>query len=110
MQRVQFQIGLAEPVAEFLDLRLIAIVEVLARAENLYRGDSGLLNFSQQRRRQPVIDEQMSGEYVIHRIIGVARQCPSAVPSVRGSGAPSSQPLFQWMAAASPCEAMRLTM
>jgi hypothetical protein len=41
---------------------------MLARAEDLYRGDSGVLNFSEQRRCQPVIDEQMRGEYVIHRV------------------------------------------
>ena len=55
-------------MAEFGDLRLIAIIQVLARAEYFYRGNSGLLNFAEERRRQPVIDEQMSGQYVIHRL------------------------------------------
>src|ERR1039458_8379502 len=41
---------------------------------------------------------------------GIAFSCPSAVPSVRGSGAPSSHPSFQRMAAASPCALMRFTM
>ena len=44
MQRVQLQLGIAEPVAEFGDLRLVAIVQMLARAEDLYRGNSGLLD------------------------------------------------------------------
>ena len=68
VQRVELQIGIAEPVAEFGDLRLIAIIEVLATAEDFHCGDSGLLNSAEQGRRQPVIDEQMGGEYVIHRV------------------------------------------
>jgi hypothetical protein len=44
-------------VAEFGDLGFIAIIEMLPRAENFYRGDSGLLDFAKQRRCQPVIDE-----------------------------------------------------
>ena len=50
VQRVQLQIGIAEPVAQFGDLRLIAIIQVLARAEDLHRGDPGLLDFAEQRR------------------------------------------------------------
>ena len=46
VQRVQLQLGIAEPVAEFGDLRLVAIVQVLARAEDLHRGDSGLLDLA----------------------------------------------------------------
>ena len=68
VQRVQLQLGIAEPVAEFGDLRLVAIVQVLARAENLDRGNAGLLDSAEQRRRQPVIDEQVRGEYVIHLV------------------------------------------
>jgi hypothetical protein len=44
---------------------------VLARAEYFHRGDSGLLNSAEQRRRQPVIDEQMRGKYVIHLVLSV---------------------------------------
>ena len=40
----RLQLGVAEPVAEFGDLRLVAIVEVLAGAENLDRGNARLLD------------------------------------------------------------------
>ena len=82
VQRVQLQIGIAEPVAQFGDLRLIAIIQVLARAENLYRGDSGVLNFSEQRGCQPVIDEQMRGQYVIHRVPSVSSSIRTACRKV----------------------------
>ena len=38
----ELQLRIAEPVAEFGDLRLVAIVQMLAGAEDLDRGDAGV--------------------------------------------------------------------
>ena len=105
VDRVQLQLGIAEPVAQFGDLRLVAIVQVLARAEDLHGGNSGLLDSARAAPRQPVVDEQVRGQYVIHQVVSVLPRCLRCA----GSGAPSSHPLFQRMAAASPCAFTRLT-
>ncbi len=59
VQRMQLQVRIAEPVAQLRDLRLVAIIQVLPRAENLHGGNPGLLDPPQQRRGQPVVHEQV---------------------------------------------------
>src|SRR5579883_2467998 len=66
MQRVEFHFRVTKPVTQFRDLRLIAIVQVLARAEDFHRQNSRLLDAAQQRRSQAMIDKQVRGKYVIH--------------------------------------------
>src|SRR3954465_987182 len=78
---MQLQIRIAEPVPEFGDLRLVATVQMLTRAENLYRGDSGMLDFTEQCRGQSVIDEQMRGQYVLHRVPSVQSSIRTACPN-----------------------------
>ncbi len=56
---MQLQLGIAEPVAQFVDLRAIAIIQMLARAEDLDRRNAGLLDPVQPDRREPMIDEQV---------------------------------------------------
>jgi hypothetical protein len=53
-------------VAEFRDLSFIVIIQMLARAKDLDRGDPGLLDSCQQRRSQAMVDEQMRRQCVIH--------------------------------------------
>ncbi len=47
MQGVKLQIRIAEPVAQFGDLRAVAIVQMLPRAENLHGGDARVLDLVQ---------------------------------------------------------------
>ena len=63
---MKFEFGIAEPVAEFGDLRLVAIIQVLTRAEDLDCADTGLLDSAEQGRRQAMIHEQVGRQYVIH--------------------------------------------
>ena len=44
MQRMELQLGISKPVAQFGDLLLVVIVKVLARAEYFHRGYPRLLN------------------------------------------------------------------
>jgi hypothetical protein len=48
---VEFQLGVLEPVAELVDLRPIAIVQMLSRAEDLNGWHTGLPNLLQPKRR-----------------------------------------------------------
>ena|SRR5437870_11947504 len=86
-------------MAQLVDLGLVAVVQMLARAKNLHRRNADMLDLGQESRGKAVIDVQVRREYVIHS----DAQWPSAVASVRGSGAPSSQPFEKRMAATSPC-------
>ena len=49
---MQLQFGIAEPVSKFGDLCLVPVIQVLARAEDLYRADPQLLDSAEQRGRQ----------------------------------------------------------
>jgi hypothetical protein len=66
VQGVELEIGVAEPVAQFGDLRLVVVVEVLAGAENLDRGDAGLPDPSEQGGGQAVINEYVRRQIVVH--------------------------------------------
>jgi hypothetical protein len=49
-------------MAQFGDLSLVAVVEMLAGAKQFHGGNALLLNPRQQRRREPVIYEQVRGQ------------------------------------------------
>src|SRR5208283_1010111 len=53
-------------MAEFGDLRLVAIVQVLPRAEYLDRRNAGLLDALQRRAGQPVVDKHVRRKYMVH--------------------------------------------
>ncbi len=60
MKRMQVQAGIAKPMAEFADLRLIAVIQVLPSAKYFHGRDAGLLHAVQPRDRQTMIDKEMS--------------------------------------------------
>ena len=68
VQRMQLQFGIAKPVAQLGDLRAIAIVQVLARAENLHRRDARLMDLIQPDGGQPMIHEQVRRQNVMHPV------------------------------------------
>jgi hypothetical protein len=63
---MQRQLRVAEPMAQFSNLGTIEVVEMLPRTKKLNRGDPAALYFLQQRSRQPVLNEEVSGKNVIH--------------------------------------------
>src|SRR5579863_10360427 len=103
MQRVELQLGFTEPVAQLGDLGAIPAVQVLTRAEDLDLRNTGLPHVLEPGDAKTVVHEQVRGEYPVHV------QYPLAVPSVRVSAAPSSQPPSHSMAATSPCPSISLT-
>src|SRR5215467_128233 len=52
---------------QFGNLLLVAIVQVLAGAENFDRRNTRLLDSRQQRYGQPVVDEKVRRECMVHR-------------------------------------------
>ena len=83
-------------MAQFRHLRLVAVVQVLARAEDLHGGNARLLDAAQQRDGQAMIDEQVRRECVVHFVsvsfrrglgarIGRAFQPPVVEPDGRHS-------------------------
>jgi len=101
---MQLDLGVSKPVAQFRHLRLLAVIQVLARAVDLHGGDARLLDTAQQRDGQAMIDEQVRRECVVHFVSVSFRR-----GLVRGSGAPSRYPLSNPMAATSPCALTRFT-
>src|SRR5579885_3001985 len=70
---------------------------MLAGAENLHGRDSGFVDFFKDRRSEPVIDEQMRRQYVIHRIINILPRFPPCqvhrrLACQRERGAPAAPP------------------
>jgi hypothetical protein len=63
---MQFQSGVAKPVAQLRDLRAIAVIQVLPRAEDLHRVDSRALHLIELRNREPVIHKQVRRQNVLH--------------------------------------------
>jgi hypothetical protein len=63
---MQFDLGIAKPVAQFVDLRFVAIVQVLACAEDFHQRDSGVPDAVEPLRGEVMIDEQMCGESALH--------------------------------------------
>ena len=61
VQRVQFQLGVPEPVPQFVDLRLVPIIQMLARAEDLHRRYPRLPDLVQPDGVQAMIHQQVSG-------------------------------------------------
>src|SRR5207247_2433667 len=105
VDRVQLQLRVVEPVAQLGDLASIAIVQVLARAEDLDGRDACLHRLVQPSHRKTVIHAHVRGKNTIH--VG---QNPLAVPSVLGSAAPWSHLPSDRMAATAPCESAILTL
>ena len=70
MQGVEFEFGIAEPVAEFGDLGGVAPVEMLFGAEYFNGGDVGALHAKPRPGGgQPVIDDDVRGEGAIHFLL-----------------------------------------
>jgi len=67
MQRVHLQFGIAEPMAQLGNLSLIAIIQMLAGAEDLNQRDLGVPDPVQPYGGQPVIRKQMCGEDALNR-------------------------------------------
>jgi hypothetical protein len=63
---MELKVGIPKPVPQFNDLGAVAIVQMLTRAKNLYCRDSGLLDPVQHCNREPVVDEQVRGQNVLH--------------------------------------------
>src|ERR1700730_6524179 len=75
MQGMELQFGIAKPVAEFGDLGFVRIVQVLPRAENLYRADTRLLDPAEQCHGEPVVDEQVRRQKMIHLWFSILWPC-----------------------------------
>ena len=67
MQRVQFQLGIPKPVSQLVDLRAIAIIQMLSRAENLHGRHARLPNLVQPDGVQAMIHQQVRRENVVHQ-------------------------------------------
>src|SRR5579862_1976792 len=65
---MELQRRIAKPVSQFGDLRAIAIIQVLARAENLDQRNAGVPNPIEPYGRQAMPDEEMRGKRVKHLI------------------------------------------
>ena len=60
MHGMQLQFGIAKPMAEFADLRGVAIVQVLSRAKELDRGNTRLPDLLEPGGGEPMICEDVS--------------------------------------------------
>jgi hypothetical protein len=63
---MELQVRIAKPVAQLRDLGAIAVVQMLPRTEDFHGRNPRALNLVELRNRQPVSDEQMRRENVLH--------------------------------------------
>ncbi len=61
-----FELGIAKPVPQFGDLRFVAIVQMLARAEDLDQRNAGVPDAIQPDGGQAMFDEEMRREGADH--------------------------------------------
>ena len=80
---MELQLRIAKPVAEFGDLRAVAIIQMLAGAEDLHQRNARVPDPLEPDRGQAVVDEQMSGERAMH--IGAIKY-PAALPTAAAVG------------------------
>jgi hypothetical protein len=66
VQSVHLQRGIAEPVAQFANLRTVAVIQVLARAIDLNAIETGIADSFQASRGKPLVYEKMSGKHMLH--------------------------------------------
>src|SRR5271170_7999 len=71
MQRMEFQLGIPEPMAELVDLGAIPIVQMLAGAEDLYGRHARLVDSIEPDGIQTMIDHQVGGQNVVHASISI---------------------------------------
>ncbi len=74
VERIQLQIGIAKPVAELSDLRGVAPVEMLLRAENFDRLDARAFDAAEPGSGQAMIDDDVRGKGAIHSYRVVERR------------------------------------
>ncbi len=66
VQRVEFQLRVAEEMPQFGDLGAVLVVEVLPGAEDLHGRNAGLPDSLQPHGRQPVVRDDVSRNSVMH--------------------------------------------
>src|SRR5665213_4585291 len=66
MKRMQFETRIAEPVAEFGHLGLVAVIEMLRRAEDFNTSDTCAFHPVEPRGGQAVIDDGVAGNHSDH--------------------------------------------
>jgi len=66
MQRVDLQLGISKPVTQLADLGAIAVIQMLACAEDFDQRDSGVPHAVQPYGGQAVIHEKVRREGALH--------------------------------------------
>ena len=68
---MDLQLRIAEPMAEFIDLRPVPVIEMLAGAKDLDSRKPGGPDSFEPNRCEPIANEQVAGEDKIHLVRGL---------------------------------------